>query len=463
MHDFIHKPIRWVSLLVLVVLLGNGAWAKGKDSGFESALRSLEKRGARVSAQIVNLTNTRTLLALHADDPLNPASSIKLFTAYTAIERLGIDYVFKTAFHLGSDGSLCIKGGGDPSLVMEDLYLVVGALKRKGLERYSGAIRLDSTVFDDEFYPEDRSDQDSERAYNAPISGLNFNYNTVSVFVNPGKKGAPAITGLDFPFDFVRIEGKVQTGGRTEVTWDKKGKGDLEIIHLGGRIAEGADEWRKPFRIRKPVQAFGEALATMLDQGGISASGKVRITEGACLGEPFHLHQSRPLPFIVNLMNKYSNNFIADSLVKAVDHAVSKRPGSAGGGLKYIRTELMKIGIPAESKGRKVVSGSGLTDGNRVAASDFTLLMKHVHREKKFLPEFFASLPIAGIDGTLKRKYHGSDVMERLRGKTGTLSSVQSLVGVYPNDEGEWLSIAIIVNGGHGIPEGELARFLSAH
>jgi D-alanyl-D-alanine carboxypeptidase/D-alanyl-D-alanine-endopeptidase (penicillin-binding protein 4) len=123
----------------------------------------------------------------------------------------------------------------------------------------------------------------------------------------------------------------------------------------------------------------------------------------------------------------------------------------------------MKIGIPAESKGRKVVSGSGLTDGNRVSASDFTALLKHIHREKAFLPEIFASLPIAGVDGTLKRKYRGSDVMERLRGKTGTLSNVQSLVGVYPNSEGEWLSVAIIVNGGHGIPEGELARFLAVH
>lgn len=462
MRRFIREWIRLLPLAAGLTLV-HPAFAKGKDPGLEKALRALEKKGARVSAQIVNLTNTRTLLSVDADEPLNPASSVKLFTAYAAIERLGINYSFRTAFHVGSDGGLCVKGGGDPSFVMEDLFLVVRALKRKGLDQYSGGIRLDATVFDDEHYPEDRSDQDSERAYNAPIAGLNFNYNTISVFVNPGKKGGPAITGLDFPFDFVRIEGTVKTGGKTDVTWDKRGKGDLELVSLGGRIAEGADEWRKPFRIRKPIQAFGEALATMLEQGGIPPKGKVKITEGACTGESFYTHQSRPLPFIVSLMDKYSNNFIADALVKAIDHEVGKRPGSANGGLGYIRTELMKIGIPAETKGRKIVSGSGLTDGNRVSASDFTALLKHIHREKAFLPEIFASLPIAGVDGTLKRKYHGSEVMERLRGKTGTLSTVQSLVGVYPNRDGEWLSVAIIVNGGHSIPEGELARFLSVH
>ena len=81
-------------------------------------------------------------------------------------------------------------------------------------------------------------------------------------------------------------------------------------------------------------------------------------------------------------------------------------------------------------------------------------------RNQIILPEIFASLPIAGIDGTLKRKYGRSFVVEKLRGKTGSLSGVQSLVGIYPNSEGEWIAIAIITNGGNSIPEVELAQFL---
>ena len=110
-----------------------------------------------------------------------------------------------------------------------------------------------------------------------------------------------------------------------------------------------------------------------------------------------------------------------------------------------------------------MVSGSGLSLDNRMSASDFIKLLKHIHKEKVYLPEMFSSLPIAGMDGTLRRKYKDSAVTNLLRGKTGSLSGVQSLVGVYPNRAGEWIGVSIIVNGGRSIPEAELARFLDSN
>ncbi len=452
---------------ILFVLLVTEAQAA--PSGLEKSLKALQKSGTAVSAEIVNLTNTRTLLKVGEQTPLNPASSAKMFVAYTALSRLGINFQFKTDFFLGSDKSLCVRGDGDPSFVMEDLYLVVEGLKRKGLEQYSGKIHVDASAFDEELYPEDRSDQNSERAYNAPISGLNFNYNTITAFVFPTKKGQPARVGLDFPFSFVEIKNRVVTSGSTDVTWDKKGEGSRERVSLGGKIAEDSGsgetpvEWKKPFRVRDPATAFAEATAKMLEQGGVRATGKPEWSKKSCSGMPlFYSYSSKPLSFIVMLMNKYSNNFIADALVKKLDHVVNRRPGTAEGGLKFIRDEMLKLKINLSAQGRKLVSGSGLTHGNLVAASDFTGLMRAIHRDKLLLPELFASLPIAGLDGTLRRKYVGTDVQEKLRGKTGTLSGVQSLVGVYPNSEGEWLSVSILVNGGSGIPERELARFLAS-
>jgi D-alanyl-D-alanine carboxypeptidase/D-alanyl-D-alanine-endopeptidase (penicillin-binding protein 4) len=121
----------------------------------------------------------------------------------------------------------------------------------------------------------------------------------------------------------------------------------------------------------------------------------------------------------------------------------------------------MKIaGIDLSTHGRNYVSGSGLTRENRASAGDFTALLQHVYDEKLYLPEFLTSLPIAALDGTLKRKYVDTPAAFRLRGKTGTLDNVQSLVGVYPNEKGQWLAVAVIANGAHPIPEKELGEFL---
>lgn len=420
---------------------------------------SLKKMGKGVSAEIYNLSQNKSILSANADHPLNPASSVKLLTAYTALTKLGINYAFKTSFYRTKKGDVCVQGGGDPSFVMEDLYLVVEALKRKGVEDFSGKVTIDASVFDQELYPEDRNSQDSERAYNAPISGLNFNYNTISVFVNPTDKGKPARIGLDFPFDFVKVQGKVITAGGTDVTWDKKGKGDQEIVSLGGKIADGAEEWRKPFRIRDPGKAFGEAVFKMLNHGGVPTKGAMQIAKGTCSGDPVYVHSSKPLSFVVSLMDKYSNNFIADALVKTIDAEINRKQGTTEGGLKIIRAEMKKIGIDVASSGRHVVSGSGLTDGNDLTASDFISLLKYMNKDKGILPEVLASLPLAGVDGTLKKKYNGTDVQGRLRGKTGTLNGVQSLVGVYPARNGDWIAVAVIANG-HSIPERELASFL---
>ena len=462
---FIDSRKMVLGLLLVSFAFLSKAEAKSPAQEFESVLNTIRKSGTHVTAQLVNLTNTREILSVDADHAMNPASSIKLFVAYVALKRLGINYEFKTEVYQGKDRSLCIKGGGDPSFVMEDLYLLIEALKRKGIESYNGKITLDATAFDEELYPEERTDQDSERAYNAPIAGLNFNYNTVSVFVNPTHKGEAAKVGLDFPFDFVQVQGKVMTSSSTDVSWDKKGRGDLEVISLGGKIAEGgaegSTEWRKPFRIRHPVQAFGQAMSKMLARLGVEATSKVQVSEGACFGAPVHTYTSKPLSFIVQLMDKYSNNFIADSLVKTIDHEVNGHPGPTVGGIKFISDELKKIGIDTASKGRGYASGSGLTKENSMSASDFIKLLKYIHKEKLYLPEIFTSLPIAGLDGTLKKKYIHSKVDERLRGKTGTLNGVQSLVGIYPNKDGEWIGIAIVTNGGHGIPENELAKFLN--
>lgn len=448
-------------------LLVASSFAATAQASFVDEIKRLDKRGAEIGVLIAGLDSGKVYFKWNEDRMLNPASCSKLFTGYAAMNRLGSNYQFQTKVYAssGSTPDLCIEGSGDPSFVMEDMYLLVQALKRKGLKEYSGKIKLDASVFDSELIPDDRTDADSERAYNSPIAGLNFNYNTITAFVNTGlnaKSGDRAQVGLDWPFSFVTVQNSVKVGKTTNVTWNKKVKGPEEIVQLGGTIELNGEEWRKPFRIVKPIRGFGEAFATTLEEQGVRAKGSVSISEGSCSGKELYSYASKPLHQVVELMNKYSNNFIADALVKAVS---SSKPGSMQSGLKVIKEELKKVGIEVDQKGRKMVSGSGLTKGNLFSANDFYKLFQAVDASKQYLPEQFTSLPLAGVDGTLKRKYKKSSVEGLLRGKTGSLNGVQSLVGVYPKQgagsSSEWVFVTILVNGGAGIPEEELAKYLN--
>lgn len=103
-----------------------------------------------------------------------------------------------------------------------------------------------------------------------------------------------------------------------------------------------------------------------------------------------------------------------------------------------------------------------LFSDNLLSASDFVALLKQTLRSKSIMPELYSSLPLAGMDGTLRKKYNGTDVQGLLRAKTGSLTGVQSIVGVYPSRSGDWIGVALIANHGHAIPERELANFLSA-
>lgn len=455
-------------MMVMVMMMVSFFNVQLSYADFESAIKKISKQKGEVSVLIAELESGKPIFELNADLPVNPASCSKLFTGAAALQTLGLQYQYETKVYASKKAApdLCIQGSGDPSFVMEDMYLLVQGLKRKGLTQYSGKITLDASVFDQELIPEDRTDAQSERAYNSPIAGLNFNYNTITTFVNSGlnpHKGSKAITGLDFDFPFVSIQSTAKVGKNTDIAWNKAVKNGKEVVTLGGTIAAQEDsEFKKPFRITQPVRAFGEALASLLSQSNIQPAQKVSIQEGACSGQEIYTHTSKPLSQIVQLMNKYSNNFIADALVKTLS---SQRPGSMKGGLEMIRAELSKIGIVMD-KSRAIVSGSGLTKGNLFSASDFLKLFRYLNTRQDVYPEFLTSLPIAGRDGTLKRKYNKTPIEGKLRAKTGSLNGVQALVGVYPrilqqgHAQVQWVFVAVLINGGASIPEAELAQYL---
>ena len=409
-----------------------------------------------IGVEVYSLTAQESLFQLNNNMPLSPASTIKLLTALTSLKRLGADFTYKTEVYADGpirngtlEGNLYLVGSGDPSLVTERLYLLVDDILRNDIRKINGSIIVDDWTFDQVSIDPNRIANDNDRAYNAPIGGMSFNYNTTTVYFRPadavGKK--PRIY-VEPDTGYITIQNKGNTTARgtkySLVASRTKGEnGDTIVVR--GNVPLGMGEQLRHFSITQPAIYAGSALRYMLEQRGVTiAKHEVKKQKAPTNATKIATLDSLPLREIVTLMNKFSNNFIADTLVKTLGREIKGAPGTTEKGLEILVDEATKMNI--NSAGFNVVSGSGLTRNNKITASQFIKLLNSAYLEFDVLPELLSSLPIAGKDGTLKSRMKGTAAYGRLRGKTGTIDGVSALVGVVQSRGGELIAFSVLMN-----------------
>lgn len=412
----------------------------------------------KLSIAIYSLSRQEFLYSLNPDTAMNPASAVKLLTAAVVLKKLGPEYTFKTQVFASKkpsggalQGDLILVGSGDPSFVTERAHLLADQVIRSGVKKVSGDIWVDDWAFDQVRYDESRIPTTTDRPYNAPVGALSFNYNTTTVYVRPGEKaGAKAKVFVEPDTGFIKIDNKAQTvSGQANETLQASrvsASPSGETIRITGSIPITSSEVTKYFNVVHPARYSGFALRFFLKQRG------VEFTEGSQV-----LHKPRspssvqiaeleslPLRQVVTLMNKFSNNFIADVLVKTLGREVKGSPGSVESGIQVLNEESLRMGIRTE--GFKVVSGSGLTRDNRMSSQQFVKLFNKSYRDFEVLPELLSSLPIAGRDGTLSRRMKDTKAFGVLRAKTGTINGVSSLVGAVQSAGGELIAFSLMIN-----------------
>jgi D-alanyl-D-alanine carboxypeptidase/D-alanyl-D-alanine-endopeptidase (penicillin-binding protein 4) len=226
------------------------------------------------------------------------------------------------------------------------------------------------------------------------------------------------------------------------------GSGGRQRIIVEGRLPAGGRtsvSWRK---IDDPAQYVGQTLRRLLELRGVRVTGAVRrgaVPPGAQL---FHVVESEPLADVARRINKSSNNFMAEQLLKALGAASAGPPGSWGSGLAAVESFLATIGLPRGSYVMK--NGSGMNDANRFSARQTARLLAELVRRFPLSAEFLSSLPLAGKDGTMRWRLDGPETAGRVRAKTGTLDGVYSLAGYMETSAGERLVFAILVNDAPG-------------
>lgn len=456
----------WVAVLLAAPLFLTACTSTAKPAKdalsdrLDAALDRGKTGDAHYTARVVDLSSGKELYAVDIDEPFIPASNGKIAVSAATLDFFGADHEFKT--YLAIDGQdLWLIGTGDPGAgdntiakksggtTMTLLDNFAAALKKRGISRINGNLYYYDRALDDEWIHPSWSKSYITEWYAAPISGLNFNNNSIDISVKPTTEGKPVDFAVVPPTHGVKIENKCVTGqGDAPDVERKLDAPDYTII---GATTKPVDI--KSEAVTNPGLFFADALRTHLNARGIPVAGQIvraeKPLDGKLIPSPdktVAVAETR-LSDGLNRINKQSQNNFAEGYDKMLGKAwLAKQgkdePGSWASGEQAVKAFLRDHKID-DSK-VVVADGSGLSRLNRVTARMITgvLMTMWKHDDKQ---AFFDSLSISGEDGTIASRM--KDLKGRVHAKTGYIGGVRALSGYIQTDSGKWLAFSIIYNG----------------
>ena len=414
----------------------------------------------RWGVMVVSLTKGDTLFGFNSDEPLLPASTMKLYTSAFALESFGPAHQFRTdVLRDGAvlvdgtvQGNLILKGAGDPSLVPRYLTWNAGvqpmdALAQQvvlaGIKHVNGDIVGDASAFERQRVPAGWRTRYLQASYAARVSALSFNENLAHITVRPSIRGAVVGFGQ-------RVSG---LGLRSTVTVRPNSKGAsvrvwqdtlTEQFRVSGWI--GAQSRSRSYQVivEQPERYVAAAFRAALEARGIKVDGTVRAGEAPTTSQRVTSWASPPLAQLVAQMNGESNNHFAELLFRNAARS-SGGVGSAFVANESLRTFLTdRVGASREAV--YAADGSGLSTLDRVTARSMVQLLGYT-AAAPWGDVLQSSLPVAGRTETLRGRMRRTPAQGNLHAKTGTTNEVTSLGGYVRARNGEELAFAFIYNG----------------
>lgn len=398
----------------------------------------------RWGISIQTLSSSQNIYSHDAQKYFIPASNVKLLTTAAALQRLGSQFQIRTSVYGSSDG-LRIVGRGDPSLTDTQLQELVQQLSRRGIRQVSQVIAEDS-YFRGAVVNPTWEWEDVQADYGAPISSLILNQNTVELKLLPQQIGQSLRVQWTDPAEAVwwRIENETVTvpAGETtatSVSRDLKGAllkitGSLNIDAVPQSVTLAVIEPNEHF-LRHFRRALADADITTRQTLVVSRPSQENVQELAAVASP-------PLAQLLIETNQNSNNLYAEALLRAI--ATQVRPDSADStaniGLEIVSNTLTTLGV--DPSGYVLADGAGLSRHNLVSPEALVQTLRVMASSNIYR----ASLPVAGISGTLKSRFQNTPAQGIVQAKTGTMSGVVALSGYLNAASYEPLVFSILVN-----------------
>jgi serine-type D-Ala-D-Ala carboxypeptidase/endopeptidase (penicillin-binding protein 4) len=419
---------------------------------------------ALTAVRVTSLRDGRVIYERNADTMVMPASNLKIVTVAVAAARLGWDYRFQTRLEAAGSiaegvlhGDLIVTGGGDPSIVAQDLVgsalfdRWADALHAAGIDHVDGRLIGDDRAFAREPLGAGWAWDYLSAGYAAPSGALSYNENIAIARMAAGATaGAPGRVELGPPGHSLDLVNEMTTGpaGSASSATFLRLPGSARLT-VRGQVPIGGAPLTRTTAIDDPTRFFIEALRLGLSTHGIGVAGgawnvdDLKAPPAAGMRRLIDRHESEPLSSLAGYAMKVSQNFYGETFLKAIGRAAGGI-GSAETGRQAVRETLTSWGLPADAL--VMSDGSGLSRYDYVTAGLLTAVLMHVWQDERLRGPFLAALPVGGRDGTLESRMKTPDLDRLVQAKTGTISNVRALSGYLDTPAGEKLAFSMIAN-----------------
>ncbi len=413
--------------------------------------------------------DTAQAIAHNAQQAFQPASVMKLLTSAAALQLLGPDYRWITRVHVTGvlegevlHGDLVIEGSGDPRFAHEDLGRLLRMLRQQGVREIRGDLLLDRSLFQPLLHDAAAFDGQPARAYNALPDALLLDAHALTVRFKPsgtsGTSGPPGSSDTsDTSGTSVQVSSEPPLAGfsiaapalsaqpcerlREQLQPQLSAQG----LRFAGTYPAACGERELAFHLHTldAVQYVDAVFRALWQEQGGSLAGQVRAAPVPAGSRELLVWPSRPLAQVLVDINKQSNNVMARNLMLSLVAQRGGEPASAAAASARVLSWMTENGLP--TRGVVIDNGSGLSRAERLPAAALAAVLQHAWRQPT-MPELIASLPMAGVDGTLARRQAASPVRGRAHIKTGSLAGVASIAGYVSARSGRRVIVVCMIN-----------------
>jgi D-alanyl-D-alanine carboxypeptidase/D-alanyl-D-alanine-endopeptidase (penicillin-binding protein 4) len=418
----------------------------------EAALQRARVPPESVAVVLQEVGSGKAVLLHNPNTLVNPASLAKLLTTLAAFDLLGPAWTWATPVWLqGSidngvlDGSLFIKGTGDPKLVVERVWLLLRRVQQHGVREIRGDIVLDRSAFAPAEGDRGDFDGESTRPYNVQPDALLLNYKAVTYSFVPDVARGVARVLADPPLAGSKVERTVRLSSGPCDDWRgalKASFADPGDVRFAGSYPAACGELNWPVADAQPASYNARLIEALWRDMGGKLGGQVLDGSAPAGVKPSFELKSPALAEVVRDINKYSNNVMAQQLFLSL--ALQRQPGVPATA-ESARTVLRDWLVERTGElppGTQIDNGSGLSRETRLPAALLATLLQQAWGSAA-MPELVSSLPINGLDGTLRRS---RGTAGRAHLKTGSLRDVVGLAGFVLSNSGKRYVLVAIIN-----------------